>query len=76
MNKYDWENISVGKLKIFYVLTCLLILGAIVILIYVSIFRIFKPKMLFLLGPTAMLIFYAGQIKNAINKNNSNSDNN
>jgi len=72
--KDSWENINPKKLKIIYVITWLVILTSILILILVSIFKGFKSNMLFIVGIIPMLFVYLKRIKNAIEKNKSNSN--
>ena len=69
----SWESISPKKLRLASYLTWTLLIAAILTLIFVTISSGFKPQMLFILGPIAMLFNYIRQIKNAIKRNNSNS---
>jgi hypothetical protein len=72
--KNSWENINPKRLKVFYVLTWIMILASILLLIFISIFKGFRPKMLFILGVIPMLLMYGKQIKNAIEKNDINNN--
>ncbi len=72
--KDSWENINPRRLKIIYAITWIIIIASLLILILVSVFKGFKPNMFFIIGIIPMLFVYLQRIKNAIEKNKSNSN--
>ena len=72
--KDSWENINPKRLKIIYVITWIIIIASLLVVILVSTFKGFKPNMFFIIGIIPMLFVYLQRIKNAIEKNKSNSN--
>jgi hypothetical protein len=72
--KNSWGNISQKWLKTFYIVNWIVIVTVILIIVFVIFFKGFKPKMLLILTMIPILIIYGKQIKDTIDKNNSNSN--
>ena len=70
--KNSWENIPLKRLKIFYALNFVAVGATLIILITVMIIKGYNPKMFLILGVVPGLILFGKQIRNAIDKHNSN----